>query len=1509
MAQQFAVPGTPGSKLPDILPDSTKGVVPEFDNLVNWFGTGRYSPLNPQDAKTVDLETIVMKYQGTNQQFSDIVILPIISAGGWSTIIAPMERSLTINFTWKRIYFQNTMLDPEPELATASYVSHTQEELKTTMTRWGKKARIGADYYKLKDGQELMNFQVIQLSTAAWNTIEQLIERTIITSKRYWQDWLLNYGPRSNSVIEASMDEIDLFGICSDDDKGFYKLLAYVRRVMKAGPFQASMGIFKQGILDFLALTGDFETNSTKVGIEIAKSRLLSAGDSFKGTFGGNIAIYEVQAANNQIQGDGLSNWERLVTIGRCAVVNGWTQMKCYNGEQGTCRLSELYDFQHISMDIDGYKTMGMKWARRRSLRFDEKGRLSPFLSNFLTKIFDVAEASGIKILNEAVDPYIWYSNDMKVDDGESQANNGYHLCRYVGDFETRYFTLEQQARHGEIAANVIKRDLTAEDYSNMTKMAELRKQLASPPDLDTSVVGLVLATAFMKDNIPHADTPSLTLRRNQLTGSPVIPYRARDPLVTSFSYLAEDGSDAPDVRVLWVIYQDQEIDFHQDGGTGQLTSAAGGVVNVALRTVLRAQLGGEKFPIAYLWAPKNCFANGGQLPTNVLERSNYLNGNLPVDPSYIAGLGGPSSPLLPTINKINYVQSGAYGGTPVGIGYAWQTFEGIDVGAVAAVNDPLTGRLLDPGSLALTTYFRGKNLIGGLRASVVKAPPMPYGYSSLSHMQELALRVDDSNGRGWGAVAQMALAGINSRLKYDSCLMKIYADNAILSEKYCPLFCRTQITETNKRYSLDTNIISGYMSPLFVRYPLIGQRLVYGPDDPRKDPNHGIYTLAGVPASLPGAAVPRANRFTYALKNYQGANTNAFFSHLGNTAIANINPWPPTPVGVAITTWALFFEKYVFTNPELLDIVREKIGTDTTFPAKMLLSYQKNIQQPYLNLLRAEGKSTNDIVVPGITVTTNRANYLILKEVTELIQTSADTNDDKMFRAAFFVCKYLNMLYELINVNEPRELTRVFLESLKNEYTTKKLHFIQSEKHSEFERDTERLQELYKILSPQSSYWINSGLVFDNRIFAILVENHMTNNHLANLKLASLPISPANPRVPNRPLFLGLVNNEFNQLEQNLPVEADVRENLKSLKQAKFRMGGTLGFAHQEGPSFSKPEEEIVFADNYIDHLADDANGRVNPNLEDEFYEPQNVVNDRGNLIETKSNFVYRKYLVKRFKKTSNITNQWARHPAMLLNFLNITEQSLNTLLDHGIPGPDDCYIFAQPWCLFTMSMGLFSAPGVGKTMYNYEDACLYFDGEHKMWDIHFTAWYGCCFPHPDGFLMVSDIMYSKYHSGMDDNVFVNPDDFNPENIDFTKSGFIFSCGSAFTRDEMLQFANPLPLFGRFTSKALPYNITNKSQLIENRVQLWPSALYYSYAWSLSHMTPYTDVDNSSYMAEKTRRSVSGNMYHMRTRTRNAQTGSWETDFEGNGHLKTRNPPMLPMFNGRITTKQDKNY
>ena len=280
---------------------------------------------------------------------------------------------------------------------------------------------------------------------------------------------------------------------------------------------------------------------------------------------------------------------------------------------------------------------------------------------------------------------------------------------------------------------------------------------------------------------------------------------------------------------------------------------------------------------------------------------------------------------------------------------------------------------------------------------------------------------------------------------------------------------------------------------------------------------------------------------------------------------------------------------------------------------------------------------------------------------------------------------------------------------------------------------------------------------------------------------------------------------------------------------------------------------------------------------------------------------------MIHRYKQAEDITDDYVRTHALLFVFTLVNKASLNTWLDWGIPGPDDCYIFAQPWITLTTSMGVFSAPGVGSTAYNYNDAVLYFNGVHKLWEIHFTAWYGCSFQIQDGYYMVPDVKFEKYNSSMDDNVFTDPDDFNPEAIDFRYSGFIFSCGSSFTRNHVLQFANPLPLYGKYDNKSLPYNIHNKTALLDNNVPLYPSFLYYAYIWQFANMAHYLNVDTSTYMAEKEQKSITGMMFPMRTRKRNHTNGEWVLDYRGDGHLAEMNPPCLPRFSGKITTIVDK--
>lgn len=311
-----------------------------------------------------------------------------------------------------------------------------------------------------------------------------------------------------------------------------------------------------------------------------------------------------------------------------------------------------------------------------------------------------------------------------------------------------------------------------------------------------------------------------------------------------------------------------------------------------------------------------------------------------------------------------------------------------------------------------------------------------------------------------------------------------------------------------------------------------------------------------------------------------------------------------------------------------------------------------------------------------------------------------------------------------------------------------------------------------------------------------------------------------------------------------------------------------------------------------------DGSRGRKRP-LEDDGGSVYYTNDDATSVSQSKN-------LMHRIDKLSEkAPDEVSRLFAGMFCFSRVTRRSLKNWIKHDLPSPDSCIIVAQPWIRLRTSAGIWAVSGekTAQTGYNYEDVVLQFNGVNKTWHMHYTIWLNSAVYDPTQLCIMKDIKFEGYIGGMDDTFNDDLTDWDPQNIDFARvrSCFAFSCGSMFTRDVARKLANPLPLFGRYDPKALPFNFADRNRIFSPDGPVWPSYPYYAHLWGLPLINTNTSLDYSTYASTRESTYITGLMPMCNHLLYDPVTQDYTKKVRGTGHLDWLEPPMRHILNGKV--------
>ena len=908
------------------------------------------------------------------------------------------------------------------------------------------------------------------------------------------------------------------------------------------------------------------------------------------------------------------------------------------------------------------------------------------------------------------------------------------------------------------------------------------------------------------------------------------------------------------------------------------------------------------------------------------------LNGNVRGNIVATDGSGGPQ--YLPTVTAQGhlavggnllwafYLDAGIVGMTvpaPVSstapVAYVWAPANAFGVPNAAGVYNAWAGGV-GAGGLAANGFFRstadkvGAAEVGGADAAdaradstnygvgpprLVNAPALPYGLSTIGGLFRLARE------RAWGLnteIVATALAGTVALEKLWDIVRKLYPDCKLFNAKYTPSFVRSGTNEERDRmYAFLQNVVD------HAKLPLWAQRVQSGGQ---------LGAFSGV-----FMAAPTVVAATNADPLSTDGGVARFFAALGGD-FGGLQA-DPGDADVAATGAKIVRS---FLNSDAIEPdVRAAIAAD--YGAGFANYFQQSTYgRSYEILRRAE---TQDL-------RPNQFNNLPAFFRQEVLNRLLRGDREGAYAVLGGLYNHMHVAQSggmsTVNVN------RVLIDRFAN-FNRSKGKRVQAAAASAF-ADIGAGRTAAAISAGNGAFtdtgaapWINTRLSFRPDVFHSLVTRANAGGAPDQVLALLTPVRPGNPENPNEPLApemprlwdAGPAADDLGPYNVDAGAAATYVNQLKHARASSApgrgsgmgRMIFSYAPAHMAGPRRAYQYGSELRASDLMQidkgstgfdvggsHIPSAARFRPDTLL----YEEVQYEDSLGQPLGDVSTFEQRKNLADRINKLSTLEHDpvalWC---AILLNFSAVNAHSQYVWLDRGLPIPDSCYTFYQHAIRFTTSSTVWAVSGrdTARIGYNWEDAVIQFQGINKTWHVHYTLWLNAVVINKRGVHIQADTKYEGYVGGMDDQVYDDPSTFDIDNFDFSRSGFIFSHGSECNRAYMMQYCNPMPLWGRHHQKTLGGLKLNSREIWSPKAPLWPSWFFYTFVWQFVSLLSNVELDVSSFKAERENcRGISGEAYHGKMLLQN-RLGEYRHEVRGTGFFGNFDPPFKATFDGKI--------
>jgi len=927
---------------------------------------------------------------------------------------------------------------------------------------------------------------------------------------------------------------------------------------------------------------------------------------------------------------------------------------------------SKVLSIKHASMDIDNWKKLSIYTLIDKCCRWKPgTDDLEDWVQGLIDNHEAVLQGAGVKLHHEDLLDPYVWRDTSYVSKN-SPTNSGYHVIEHWGDMDKHYFTIRQNALFGERAAKLVRKELKETELEEIRQLKSLIDQLYNVEEtIDESVEGFFFAVTANPENKQKPGSTMLKANRHGCVQLPSVDANVGIELTKSIRGMETAGSALPN-GALYIV----------DPATQRRH---------------------------YVWAayPEAPIDN-----KIVVNRDDQVFGGVPRDIPVTGvtitvqngqALGLPGHPafyFLAPINTFGYI-------TPTGEAPRWWAVDNTDprsqddrpVESLAGYRS-FVSRIKFNGSTSNITEDVGSDMMGIRSVKLVNAPGTPVGYGLITGMRTLAQMYNDKNSRGWDMeMCKTASAGMASADKMARILIRMTPGCELLDTRYTLAYMESQNEETNKINNLLSNLFDHVKYPVWSRLP--------GPLSQFGD-------LVGIQTSVHGDKTVRPEQHKPQIER---SVLEAILHGMGFGVEDGQYVIGPTRVPGATLLETL---REILHNVSVDAKIREAC-IDSSKRKRLFANYESKVGKATAEYLLKIGKGKHSAKFASA--------FALLVSAGKVLSQRVD-----LFNALLGMAGSNNVV-TADDVSQVVQRSKNFRE-------------VKSKTYSAAVDDTlSELNEASERSGTDSDYtgysFINTRLTLSDSVWHSIAGRAEGADVTTLTRLANHTLRPSDPANPYFPLARFISGNGGSDMH--------TRDQLRTLQHAragqKGRLSGTVFASTHMSRYGGFVDSHDVEADEDLEQ--DIRKHKYSPFKQQPQHLPPTLVNDMTSPLYSKTitdreykgtldpdSIQYKKWLLYRFEKLSEkMSDDIARMAALMLCLAKVKKSALTNWVKEGLPIPDCCYIFAQPWIRILTSAALFAegGPNTAQTGYNYEDAVLSFNGMNKLWHLHYTIWMNC--------------------------------------------------------------------------------------------------------------------------------------------------------------------------------------
>lgn len=266
-------------------------------------------------------------------------------------------------------------------------------------------------------------------------------------------------------------------------------------------------------------------------------------------------------------------------------------------------------------------------------------------------------------------------------------------------------------------------------------------------------------------------------------------------------------------------------------------------------------------------------------------------------------------------------------------------------------------------------------------------------------------------------------------------------------------------------------------------------------------------------------------------------------------------------------------------------------------------------------------------------------------------------------------------------------------------------------------------------------------------------------------------------------------------------------------------------------------------------------------------------------------------------------------RVPALMQLYSFATRQSLFTWINKNLSIPMSNFLLLRPFCrIATEGLVAFngnSSNPPARIIHGHENCTNQFDNRVEKWLLNYNVWLGAGIVDSTRVMFIPDVRAVGYVGGLDSSIYTDPEEFNPTDMDYQKSGFVVAVSPQFTREIAQREANPLCIFGRTSSK----NAAASFEIPQQQTQQYPGALFTLFRWGFLKINSLEVGEFGESFDEMRKSNYKPGICKMgHHRSYDITTRSLTQEHRGTGHLGNMQPPMLKQLSGQLAVYNNRN-